>query len=489
MKRALPIRRVAPRIRCRGAACLLPSGGRRQAPPLHRTPKAKAGTAPTKPLGVVSLVLALSCVSAGLGQETMPELLGEPLTLAELERRAIEHNPEIHQTTVQIRAAEGLRRQVGTYPNPRIGWRLEEESLSSGRDGGKQGGFLAQTVVTGGKLRLNRAIFGHEVERARAVHELARIRELNRVKLLYYRTVAAQRGVDVRARLAALAREAVAVTDQLWNTGAADLPDRLAIEIEAETADLELAEARHELRALWRQLVAAVGDPRLEPRRLADTLEDEVPVLGSEQALDDILAASPEMRFAQIGIQRAALAVEREKAQPIPNLELTAGVLDNRERVRPGGPPIGSELFAEIGVTLPLFDRNRGNVAAASAELERFEAEVRRARSKIEARFAPVFGGYEQEYERVRRYRERILTRAADAYELQLARYRDMAAAYPQVLVSQRTLFEAEAAYVSSLGRLWESVVLIQGMLLSEEESPAILDDAVLRRTPIELAE
>lgn len=419
----------------------------------------------------------------------MPELQGEPLTLAELEQLTLERNPEIHQTALQIRAAEGLRRQVGLYPNPRAGFAIEEEPLSSGRDGGKQGGFLAQTIVVGGKRRLNREIFGHEVERTRAVHELARIRELNRVRLLYYRTVAAQRLVVLHQRLAALAGEAVEITEQLWNTGAADLPDRLAIEIEAETAELAVGDAASELESLWQELRSAVGDPGLEPRRLADTLEDEPPVLEQRAALEAILAASPEMRFADLGIRRAELALAREKAEPIPDLELMAGVLDNREPVMPGGPAIGNEIFGEVGITIPLFDRNQGNIEAARAELDRFEAEVRRARTKIEARFAPVYRSYERESERARRYRESILARAQEAYELYLERYGQMAAAYPQVLLSQRTLFEAEAGYVETLGRMWESVVLLQGMLLVEEPSPTILDDAVLRRTPIEVAQ
>jgi outer membrane protein TolC len=64
-----------------------------------------------------------------------------------------------------------------------------------------------------------------------------------------------------------------------------------------------------------------------------------------------------------------------------------------------------------------------------------------------------------------------------------------MAAAYPQVLISQRTLFEAEAAYVEALARLWKSVVLLQGMLLEDEPTPQMLEDSVLRRTPIEITQ
>ena len=132
--------------------------------------------------------------------EPMPELSGEPLALAELERRTLEHNPEILQAQAAIRAAEGLRRQVGLYPNPTLGVAAEEIPLESGRDGGKVGGFLAQPIVTGGKLRLNRRIFEQEVERAEAVAELARLREVNRVRMLHAETVAAQRMVELAVK-------------------------------------------------------------------------------------------------------------------------------------------------------------------------------------------------------------------------------------------------------------------------------------------------
>ena len=418
----------------------------------------------------------------------MPELAGGPLTLDELERRALEHNPELVATEAQIRAAEGLRRQVGLYPNPVVGYTTEENPLSSDGDGGKRGGFLEQTIVIGGKLRKNRAIFEREVERAHAVRDLVRIRELNRLRILYYRTAAAQRRVELEERLAALAREAVEVTDQLYNTGLADLPDRLAIENEAEMVDLDRLQARRNLVELWRELRAAVGDPSLEPARLADTLETDLPRLDAATTIDTILDGSPELRFAELGVERARLALERERAERVPNVEVSAGLLDDREPIAPGGPSIGSQWQGDVGVRIPLFDRNQGNIAAAEAELERAEAESRRVRLKIEARFAPVFADYEQEYDRVDRYRDGILARARQAYELYHARHQQMAAAYPQVLLAQRTYFEAESSYVDALGRLWESVVLLRGMLLSEEPSPGILDDAVLRRTPIEVA-
>ena len=343
--------------------------------------------------------------------------------------------------------------------------------------------------MTGGKLRKNRAIFEREVERARAVRDLVRIRELNRLRILYYRTAAAQRRVELEERLAALAREAVEVTDQLYNTGLADLPDRLAIENEAEVVDLDRLQARRGLVELWRELRAAVGDPALKPARLADTLETDLPRLDAAATIETILDGSPELRFAD---------ARRRAGAP-------------RARARAGGAGAGSRGARRRWSTIASRSRRAVLRSAASGRATSgcgFRCSIatratsrqprpsssapkrsgRRVRLKIEARFAPVFADYEQEYDRVGRYRDGILARARQAYELYRARHQQMAAAYPQVLLAQRTYFEAESSYVNALGRLWESVVLLRGMLLSEEPSPGILDDAVLRRTPIEVA-
>jgi len=56
---------------------------------------------------------------------------------------------------------------------------------------------------------------------------------------------------------------------------------------------------------------------------------------------------------------------------------------------------------------------------------------------------------------------------AARAYQLYLAKYQNMAAAYPQVLVSQRTLFQLQAGYIKALENVWMSAIALQNYTLS----------------------
>ncbi len=48
-----------------------------------------------------------------------------------------------------------------------------------------------------------------------------------------------------------------------------------------------------------------------------------------------------------------------------------------------------------------------------------------------------------------------LLPRVQKAYDLYLAKYKQRAAAYPQALVAQRTLFQLEADYIAALENAW----------------------------------
>jgi len=66
-----------------------------------------------------------------------------------------------------------------------------------------------------------------------------------------------------------------------------------------------------------------------------------------------------------------------------------------------------------------------------------------------------------------------MLPRAQRAYELYFAKYRQMGAAYPQVIVSQRTLFQLQVAYIRVLRDLWRNTIALQNFMLSGAlESP-----------------
>jgi len=230
--------------------------------------------------------------------------------------------------------------------------------------------------------------------------------------------------------------------------------------------------AENELDQIWRQIGAVVGDPFLKPARLAGDLEQGLPELEQEQLLATLLRESPEVKRAQAGIERARASLVRAKAEPTPNLFLRGGMGYSAELLetfppQPPGRKSGPEAFAEVGLRIPIFNRNQGAIAEASAELDFAEREARRVELMLRARTASAFRAYQNALSVAIEYREQIVPRARQAYELYLASFRQMAAAYPQALIAQRTFFQTQAEYVRALVDVWRNATQLQGFMLT----------------------
>lgn len=395
---------------------------------------------------------------------------GRPaLTLEDLERMAMANNPTLAQAEAAVRAAEGRRKQAGLWPNPIVGYENEGLAFTDLVRQFRAGHyfFAEQNIVTFGKLSKNKNIAAREKDQTVAEAEAQRWRVLNAVRMLYYEALGAQRMVDLRRQLLDLTREAVDISEELFNVGQADRPDVLSTEVEAQRAELDLMQAENNLTRVWKTLAAVAGDPRLKPVRLAGSIEAEAPMLNREDMLAELLRDSPEIKAAMAGVERAKAVIARAKAEPKPDVFVFGRIGYSNDWAEFFGGKTGWETEFGVGLRAPIFDRNQGNVAAAKADLVSAEKELQRVELELRARLADAFTLYLNSLGVAARYKREILPRAERAYELYLTKFRQMAAAYPQALIAQRTLFQARAEYVDTLIDVWQKVTLLRGLLLT----------------------
>jgi Cu/Ag efflux protein CusF len=97
----------------------------------------------------------MQVVPAGSG--VAPGAIQGGMRLEELEQMALTNNPTAAQVQANLRAAAGLARQAALYPNPTVGY-YGDEIRGGYISGGKQGGFVSQTIVLGGKLQAARRV-------------------------------------------------------------------------------------------------------------------------------------------------------------------------------------------------------------------------------------------------------------------------------------------------------------------------------------------
>src|SRR5947209_3289706 len=409
--------------------------------------------------GVTLLLVALP----RRAQTSAPEQ--KTMTLEELQQMALQNNPTFKQSAANIQAAEGRKKQSGLYPNPTGGYQGEQIRGGSFH-GGEQGFFVQQDIVLGGKLGLNRKIFDQELKQAETEAEEQKLRVVTNVRMSYTQALAAQQALKLRQDLSKLADNAVETSHQLANVGQADAPDVLESEVEAQQAQLAVTMAEQNRQRVWKALAAVVGNPRLALMNLEGKLEDTPPI-NADELVEKIVNESPAVRIAELGVKRAEVALARAKREPIPDLQLRGGMQQNGELLS-NGRAVGLQGFADVGVRLPIFDRNQGNIAAAKADEERAKREVERVKLVLRERATSVVQNYTFAQTAVDRYKNQMIPRAQKAYEMYTKKYQEMAAAYQQVLIAQRTLMQLEVSYITALENFATSSLSLQSYLLMD---------------------
>jgi cobalt-zinc-cadmium efflux system outer membrane protein len=428
------------------------------------------------PLGCVGRFLLLSCFLflfgvAGRAQTPVPEK--KTITLEELQQMALQNNPTFAQSVANIQATEGRKKQSGLYPNPTVGYQGEQIRGGSFH-GGEQGFFVQQDIVLSGRLGLNRTILDQELKQAETEAEEQKVRVVTNVRMSYIQALAAQQTLELRQNLSKLANDAVQTSHQLANVGQADAPDVLESEVEGQQAELAVTMAEQNQQRVWKALSAVVGNPRLPVMRLEGKLDDTPPV-NADELVEKIVNESPAVRIAELGVKRAEATLARAKRESIPDLQIRGGMQQNGELLsEPNGKPVGLQGFADVGVRIPIFNRNQGNIATAKADVERAKREVERVKLALRERAASVVQNYTFSQTAVDRYKNQMIPRAQKACELYAKKYREMAAAYPQVLIAQRALLQLEVSYISALEAFATSSVSLRSYLLTDGlEAPA----------------
>jgi outer membrane protein, heavy metal efflux system len=414
--------------------------------------------------------LCFSCcllLFAVAGRAQSPASEQKTITLEELQQMALQNNPTYAQAAANIRAAEGRKKQSGLYPNPTVGYQGEQIRGGSFH-GGEQGFFVQQDIVLSGRLGLSRTIFDQELKQAETEAVEQEVRVVTNVRMSYIQALAAQQTLELRQNLSKLADDAVESSHQLANVGQADAPDVLESEVEAQQAQLAVTNAEQNQQRVWKALSAVVGNPRFPLIRLEGRLEDTPPV-NADELVEKIINDSPTVRIAELGVKRAEATLARAKRESIPDLQVRGGMQQNGELLsEPHGRPVGLQGLADVGVRIPIFNRNQGNVAAARADLERAKREVERVKLVLRERAASVAQNYAFSQIAVDRYKNQMIPRAQKAYEMYAKRYQEMAVAYPQVLIAQRTLMQLEVSYITVLETFATSAVSLQSYLLTD---------------------
>lgn len=381
----------------------------------------------------------------------------EGFTLLELEQLAMENNPAIKQVSASANRAAGIRDQVGRKPNPQVGYFGDE--IGDADAAGLHGAFVSQTIVAGQKLERNRHVLQHDVRSMMWQVETQRVRVRTDLRKHFFRALAAQRRLQLAREFRGVAEKGVSVAKGRLEAGGTR-PDVLQSEIQLGEIDLLVRRAEMELDAAWKAMAAIVGLPAVDPMPLIGELESSIDHQPFEEVLLQIVAESPLLRAAQEQVRRARANLDRQNAQPRPNVTGQLGV---------GHDDATGDEFANVQLTIPLpvHNANQGNIRAAYGAYCEATQNVERIKMEMRESLATVTREFQIAAATVEQYESKILPKARESQELISEAYAVGEFDFLRVLTARRIFFDANLQYVAALGDLAVANATIDGLLLS----------------------
>ncbi|MBY0456119.1 MAG: TolC family protein, partial [Gemmataceae bacterium] len=284
------------------------------------------------------------------------------VTLPDLINLTVERNPRLAQVGWAVETARGRAIQAGLYPNPTVSVTGDELGDRQGPGGIWTAPLVQQEIVTGNKLGLSKAAALKEVDQAalRVVSE--RYALFTNVRQNYWEVVTLQKRAEVLGQLIGLADKSVENANKLLKAKEGSELDVVQLEVDLERYKAELDSTNRALPAAFRRLAASVGVDDLPDMKVVGDLEIPLPDYELVRLRAYVLGIHPDLRAAQIGVERAQLVLKRATVEPIPNVTVGTGYVRQNQNK-------SNDWTISASVPVPLWNRNQGNIFAAKAQV------------------------------------------------------------------------------------------------------------------------
>lgn len=367
---------------------------------------------------------------------------GQELTLREALELAQRYNPQLRAAQAAIAGATASITTARAYPNPEFSTgfgRQQRTQLSNVL--GQQGVFSFSQPLELSSLRRARASvaeIGLQSSEFAASEALLEVRAT--VKQAFFEAIRRQSEVE-------LSQDTLRLIEDLRRRIQVQVDVGEAARLELTRADAELATARVAVRSseLRRAtalagLRAAIGAPLdgLNPQAALDP----PPLLPSlEELRQDVLARHPALGQAQAEVRRgeARMDLERELVKPQPALRTDVERQPDVWVARMG-----------VTVTLPAWDRRKGQIAEAAAAIRQANALADYRRLELTAALERAYGQYEVASEQLVAFESGALREAQAALDAAEAAFRFGERGILEVLDAQRVLRTVRSDYLNA---------------------------------------
>ncbi len=383
--------------------------------------------------------------------------------LDSLIRQALDRSPDLAKSSDLIAAEKERIPQARALPDPTLSVGIQNDGFNKIQVGTMETSFyqvmLTQPFYWPGKrgMKADVARLGAEVSEANLSRERLTLRA--DVKRAYYGLLLVHDQQSLLDLQAPLLEQAEALAKTRYEVGQGAQVDLLR----AQLARTRLTQTRLSLESEERTALANLNRLRAMPpdapiptTQSIGKLPDPAPIR-IETTVDPAIQESPELNSARVGLKQAERSLDLARLNRRPDFAVSAGVM-------PRGSLDPMWTF-NVGITLPLWSRNKQQRAVAEQDLRRqaqgsqIEGLGHLLKERIHERAARLDSALAV----LRLYREGLLVQSESAFKASLAQYETGKAPFLSVL-------ESLNGWISDQSGLLQTQAQAQAIAIAQEE-------------------
>ncbi len=383
-----------------------------------------------------------------------------PITLRQSLALALLGNPELEAFSWQLRAQEANILQKSLRPNPVLGTKVENFGGSDpmNRFEGAMTTFSISQLIELGDKRVKRTRLA-ETNHALSAwdYEAKRLEIITEVARRYIEVLADQHRVELAGQTLALSRQLYEIVKDRARVGVVPTVevDKALVRVSTEQilrhkAQQKLESSRQQLCAMW-----ADSAPRFSEALGELTAVEDIP---TQDQLTKLVSQNPDIArwSAEISQRRAALDLARSQA--IPSVSVGAGI-------RRFNATDENALVFEVGLPVPIVDRNQGGRLQARYNLLKAKSQQKDVEVKVRTLLIANHRKLTGAYHEVVTLRDVTLPAARSAYDAARDAFENGLTNFIDVFDAERTLVNSERQYIESLSVYHQTITTLEGLV------------------------
>ncbi|MBE0502810.1 MAG: TolC family protein [Desulfuromonadales bacterium] len=382
------------------------------------------------------------------------------LSLREVLNLSLQSHPELSAYAAESRARAAEISQTARFINPELAVEVANVAGSgaySGFDAAETTLQLSQQIELGNKRQLRRGLAELEHDRALRDLEVVTVEVQARIAKHFWTLLAAQERLKLADEQVAVATATLAVVEEKISAGRAPSVEKYRFQSALAEARLSREQALLAQTAARQTLADHLGLEAAAPSKVLGDLS-RLPLLPAYAGIQAQLEKSPEIARRQLESEAKRRDLALTRANRIADPTLALGLRHYQESD-------DNALIFGFSLPLPLFDRNQGNVQAATHRLVAAQAQEASGLIQSRAGLVEKWQSLAASSAEAQALREQIIPFAQQTYEAASYGYQSGKFGVLEVQDAQRSLVEVRGRYLDVLLTAHLEAVELQQLL------------------------